>query len=177
MVGDSHSVYVETFQVQVQAWKVAKHVVSCYGLVSPVGQVIRCESSVCNVTISAERVRGAVSHIRVLYLDRRRLGVVPIIPPSIASSSFAADLHYEDDGECDLEDNRTFGEIVTAVANNPRIPLRGVQISKPEGVEEVLCDDEEDEEPELIADDSDDNDQSIPVLHCGPASSGSHQYP
>ncbi|MED6135545.1 hypothetical protein PIB30_047490 [Stylosanthes scabra] len=78
MVGDSHSVYVETFQVQVQAWKVVKHVVSCYGLVSPVGQVIRCvcsgelekvkESSVCNVTISAERVRGVVSHIGVLYL-------------------------------------------------------------------------------------------------------------
>ncbi|MED6163034.1 hypothetical protein PIB30_076146, partial [Stylosanthes scabra] len=49
-----------------------------YGLVSPVGHVIRCicsgelervkESSVCNVTISAERVCGAVSHIGVLYL-------------------------------------------------------------------------------------------------------------
>ncbi|MED6190424.1 hypothetical protein PIB30_105818, partial [Stylosanthes scabra] len=39
-----------------------------YGLVSPTGQVIRCESSVCNVTISAERVRNAVSHIGVLYL-------------------------------------------------------------------------------------------------------------
>ncbi|MED6108274.1 hypothetical protein PIB30_022231 [Stylosanthes scabra] len=45
MVEDSHSVYVKTFQVQVQAWKVAKHVVSCYGLVSPVGQVIRCVCS------------------------------------------------------------------------------------------------------------------------------------
>ncbi|MED6125936.1 hypothetical protein PIB30_073376 [Stylosanthes scabra] len=40
MVGDSHSVFVETFQ----------------------------ESSVCNVTISAERVCSAVSHIGVLYV-------------------------------------------------------------------------------------------------------------
>ncbi|MED6164229.1 hypothetical protein PIB30_087672 [Stylosanthes scabra] len=44
MVWDSHSVYVETFQVQVQAWKVAKHV----------------ESGVCNFTISAECVCGAI---------------------------------------------------------------------------------------------------------------------
>ncbi|MED6122468.1 hypothetical protein PIB30_040112 [Stylosanthes scabra] len=49
--------------------------------------------------------------------------VVPVIPPSVASLSFAADLHREDDNECDLEDNRTFGELVTEVANNPRTPL------------------------------------------------------
>ncbi|MED6175463.1 hypothetical protein PIB30_078634 [Stylosanthes scabra] len=70
-------------KVQVQAWKVAKHVVSCYGSVPPVGQVIRCvcsgelervkESSVYNVTISAECVRGAVSHIGVLYLVSEQL--------------------------------------------------------------------------------------------------------
>ncbi|MED6127283.1 hypothetical protein PIB30_086663 [Stylosanthes scabra] len=54
IIGDSHSVFVETFQVQVQAWKVAKHV------------YVAEESSVCNVAISAERIRGAVSHIGVL---------------------------------------------------------------------------------------------------------------
>ncbi|MED6144528.1 hypothetical protein PIB30_016375 [Stylosanthes scabra] len=103
--------------------------------------------------------------------------VVPLIPPPIASPSFAADLHREDDDECEVEDNRTFGELVTAVANNSRTPLRGVQISEPEGVEEALCDEEEEDESELIADDSDDDNQSFPVLRRGPASSGSHQYP
>ncbi|MED6211148.1 hypothetical protein PIB30_070831 [Stylosanthes scabra] len=49
--------------------------------------------------------------------------VVPVIPPSVASPSFAADLHCEDDDQCDLEDNRTFGELVTVVANNRRTPL------------------------------------------------------
>ncbi|MED6205654.1 hypothetical protein PIB30_019776 [Stylosanthes scabra] len=49
--------------------------------------------------------------------------VVPVIPPFVASPSFTADLHLEDDDECDLEDNRTFGELVTVVANNPRTPL------------------------------------------------------
>ncbi|MED6137696.1 hypothetical protein PIB30_067325 [Stylosanthes scabra] len=49
-----------TFQVQVQAWKVEKHVVSCCDLDSPV------ESSVCSATVSAERVRSAVSHTGVL---------------------------------------------------------------------------------------------------------------
>ncbi|MED6223629.1 hypothetical protein PIB30_075889 [Stylosanthes scabra] len=48
---------------------------------------------------------------------------VPVIPPYVASPSFAADLHREDDDQCDLEDNCTFGELVTEVANNPRTPL------------------------------------------------------
>ncbi|MED6164482.1 hypothetical protein PIB30_090517 [Stylosanthes scabra] len=56
--------------------------------------------------------------------------VVPVIPPPVASPSFAADLHDKDDIQCDLEDNRTFGELITVVANNPRTPLRGVQIKK-----------------------------------------------
>ncbi|MED6176745.1 hypothetical protein PIB30_091181 [Stylosanthes scabra] len=88
--------------------------------------------------------------------------VVPVIPPSVAFPSFACDLHREDDDQCDLEDNCTFGELVTAVANNPRTPLREVQISEPEGVEEAFCEDEEEDEPELVPKDSDD-DQSIPV--------------
>ncbi|MED6192351.1 hypothetical protein PIB30_009430 [Stylosanthes scabra] len=58
--------------------------------------------------------------------------VVPDIPPFVASPSYAADLHREDDDVCDLEDNRIFGELMTAVANNPCIPIRGVQISEPE---------------------------------------------
>ncbi|MED6222416.1 hypothetical protein PIB30_064227 [Stylosanthes scabra] len=73
--------------------------------------------------------------------------VVPLIPSPFASPSFVADLHHEDDNECELKDNRTFG------------------------------DDEEEDEPELIADDSDDDDQSIPVPRRRPSSSGSHQYP
>ncbi|MED6198941.1 hypothetical protein PIB30_071409 [Stylosanthes scabra] len=87
-------------KVQVQAWKVAKHVYvlrcSLSGWLShPLrmfqrireSQGLECklgfyvfrvglklrgfccvELSVCNVTISAERVRGALSHIGVLYL-------------------------------------------------------------------------------------------------------------
>ncbi|MED6193094.1 hypothetical protein PIB30_015747 [Stylosanthes scabra] len=102
---------------------------------------------------------------------------IPVIPPLVASPSFAADLHPDDDDECDLDDNRTFGELVTAIASNPRSPQIGVQISEPEGVEEALREDEEEEEPELIADDSDEDDQSIPPLRRAPCSSGSHQYP
>ncbi|MED6107456.1 hypothetical protein PIB30_014069 [Stylosanthes scabra] len=71
----------------------------------------------------------------------------PVIPPLIASPSFVADLHRDDDDECDLDDNRTFGELVTAIASNPRTPRMGVQISEPEGVEEALREDEEEEEP------------------------------
>ncbi|MED6178324.1 hypothetical protein PIB30_106478, partial [Stylosanthes scabra] len=41
--------------------------------------------------------------------------VVPVIPPCVASPSFVADLHNEDDNGCDLGDNRTFGELVPAV--------------------------------------------------------------
>ncbi|MED6199161.1 hypothetical protein PIB30_073299 [Stylosanthes scabra] len=83
---------------------------------------------------------------------------IPVIPPLVASPSFAADLHPDDDDECDLDDNRTFGKLVTAIASNPRSPQIGVQISEPEGVEEALREDEEEEEPELIADDSDEDD-------------------
>ncbi|MED6118170.1 hypothetical protein PIB30_000150 [Stylosanthes scabra] len=101
----------------------------------------------------------------------------PVIPPLVASPSFAADLHRDDDDEYDLDDNRAFGELVTAVASNPRTPRMGIQISEPEGVEEALREDEEEEEPELIADDSNEDDQSIPPPRCAPCSSGSHQYP
>ncbi|MED6167906.1 hypothetical protein PIB30_007221 [Stylosanthes scabra] len=59
----------------------------------------------------------------------------PVIPPLVASPSFAADLLRDDDDEYDLDDNRTFGELVTAVASNPRTPRMGIQISEPEGVE------------------------------------------
>ncbi|MED6113196.1 hypothetical protein PIB30_068620 [Stylosanthes scabra] len=76
--------------------------------------------------------------------------VVPVIPPPVASPSFAADLHHDYDDQCDLEDNRTF---------------------------EALCEDEEEDEPELVPEDSDDDDRSIPVPRREPASSGSHQYP
>ncbi|MED6159251.1 hypothetical protein PIB30_040550 [Stylosanthes scabra] len=68
----------QTFQVQVQAWKVVKHVVYCCGLDSPVVQVIHCvclgelecgvyesESSVCSATVSAERVRDAAKKKRI----------------------------------------------------------------------------------------------------------------
>ncbi|MED6186521.1 hypothetical protein PIB30_067445 [Stylosanthes scabra] len=103
--------------------------------------------------------------------------VVPGIPPSIASPTFAADLHHDYDDQCDLEDNRTFGELVTAVANIPRTPLMGGQISELEGVEEALREDEKEDEPELVPEDSDDDDRSIPVPRREPASSGSHQYP
>ncbi|MED6175352.1 hypothetical protein PIB30_077488 [Stylosanthes scabra] len=68
MVGDSHSVFVEAFQVQVQAWKVAKHVYVLWSSLSDWLSSFRCELSVCNVTISAERIRCAVSHVGVLYL-------------------------------------------------------------------------------------------------------------
>ncbi|MED6165308.1 hypothetical protein PIB30_098369 [Stylosanthes scabra] len=64
MVGDSHSIFVETFQVQVQAWKVVKHDVSCYGLVSPVVQVIRC---VCSGEL--ERVKPYWGVIALVHHD------------------------------------------------------------------------------------------------------------
>ncbi|MED6112437.1 hypothetical protein PIB30_061739 [Stylosanthes scabra] len=102
--------------------------------------------------------------------------VVPVIPPSVAFSSFAADLHREDDDVCDLGDNRTFGELVTIVAKSPHNPLRGVQINEPEGIEEALCDDREDEEPKFVGGDINDNHQSIPTERGGPLSSGPHQY-
>ncbi|MED6205975.1 hypothetical protein PIB30_022718 [Stylosanthes scabra] len=86
--------------------------------------------------------------------------VVPGIPPSITSPSFVADLHHDYDDQCDLEDNCTFGELVTAVANIRRTPLMGGQISEPEGVEEALREDEEEDEPELVPEDSDDDDRS-----------------
>ncbi|MED6200556.1 hypothetical protein PIB30_086361 [Stylosanthes scabra] len=82
--------------------------------------------------------------------------VVPVIPPPVASPSFAADLHHEDDDQCDLEDNRTFGELICEL----------------EGVEEALCEDEEENEPELIPEDNDDDGRSIPVPRREPASSG-----
>ncbi|MED6214058.1 hypothetical protein PIB30_099297, partial [Stylosanthes scabra] len=53
----------------------------------------------------------------------------------------------------------------------------GASVSEPEGVEEALCEDEEEDEPELVPEDSDDDDRSFPVLHREFASSGSHQYP
>ncbi|MED6225955.1 hypothetical protein PIB30_098592 [Stylosanthes scabra] len=56
----------QTFQVQLQAWKVAKYVVNRYGLNYPVVRVFSLQSSVCSAAISAERVRSAVSHIGVL---------------------------------------------------------------------------------------------------------------
>ncbi|MED6140493.1 hypothetical protein PIB30_093751, partial [Stylosanthes scabra] len=56
-------------------------------------------------------------------------------------------------------------------------PLMGGQIIEPEGVEEVLCEDEEEDEPELVPEDSNDDDRSIPVPRREPASSGSYQYP
>ncbi|MED6119826.1 hypothetical protein PIB30_015346 [Stylosanthes scabra] len=68
------------------------------------------------------------------------VSIVPLITPPVASPSFAADLYRED--------NNTFGELVTAVASNPRHPLW-----------------------------DDDDDESIPVPHRGPSSSESHQYP
>ncbi|MED6177429.1 hypothetical protein PIB30_097999, partial [Stylosanthes scabra] len=67
--------------------------------------------------------------------------VVPVIPQVVSSHSSATDLHREDDDGFDLGDNRTFGELVTAVANSPHNPSRGVQINEPEGVKEALCDD------------------------------------
>ncbi|MED6212457.1 hypothetical protein PIB30_083504 [Stylosanthes scabra] len=67
-------------KVQVQAWKVAKHVVERCGLDSPDVRVFRCvfngeleyyvyesELSVCSATVSAKRVRGAISHTGVLH--------------------------------------------------------------------------------------------------------------
>ncbi|MED6224013.1 hypothetical protein PIB30_079673 [Stylosanthes scabra] len=55
-------------------------------------------------------------------------------------------------------DKRTFGELVAAVANSPHNVPRGAQISDPEGIEEALGDDDEDdEEPEFIAGESDDD--------------------
>ncbi|MED6150167.1 hypothetical protein PIB30_069748 [Stylosanthes scabra] len=68
----------QTFQVQVQAWKVAKYVVDRCGLDSPdvrffnrvsngeLEDFYESESSVCSAAVLAERVRGAVSHIGVL---------------------------------------------------------------------------------------------------------------
>ncbi|MED6176424.1 hypothetical protein PIB30_088124 [Stylosanthes scabra] len=101
--------------------------------------------------------------------------VVLVIPRSVASPSFAADLHHEDDDRCDLGDNCTFSELVTTVDNNPHNVFRGVQISDPEGVEGALCDDEKDKELEFIGGDSDDDHPSIPVVkRGGPSSSGSH---
>ncbi|MED6212077.1 hypothetical protein PIB30_079809, partial [Stylosanthes scabra] len=86
--------------------------------------------------------------------------VVPVLPPPVASPSFATNLHHDYDNQCDLEDNRLFG-----------------QITEPEGVEEALCEDEEEDEPELVPEDSDDDDRSILVPRRESASSGSHQYP
>ncbi|MED6163979.1 hypothetical protein PIB30_085194, partial [Stylosanthes scabra] len=89
--------------------------------------------------------------------------VVPVIPPCVASSSFAPGLHNEDGDRCDLGDNRTFGELVTVVANSPHNVPMGAQISDPEGIEEALGDDEDDKEPEFVFGDSDDNHHSIPT--------------
>ncbi|MED6212011.1 hypothetical protein PIB30_079062, partial [Stylosanthes scabra] len=69
-----------------------------------------------------------------------------------------------------------YRELVTTVDNNPRTPLMGGQISEPEGVEEALCEDEEDE-PKLVPEDSNNDDPSIPVPRRELASSESHQYP
>ncbi|MED6171064.1 hypothetical protein PIB30_037180 [Stylosanthes scabra] len=65
----------------------------------------------------------------------------------------------------------------TTVANIQHNVPRRVQISDPEGVEEALCDDEEDEEPKFIGGNSDDDHPSVPAERSGPSSSGSHQYP
>ncbi|MED6111712.1 hypothetical protein PIB30_054835, partial [Stylosanthes scabra] len=89
--------------------------------------------------------------------------VVPVVPPCVASPSFAADLHNEDGDGCDLGDNRTFGELVATVANSSGTVPRGAQISKPERIEEALRDDEDDEQPEYIAGDRDDDHHSIPA--------------
>ncbi|MED6110850.1 hypothetical protein PIB30_046734 [Stylosanthes scabra] len=85
-------------------------------------------------------------------------------------------LHREDDDGCDLENNRIFGELVKAVANSPHNMPREIQISEPKGVEETLCDDEEDEKPEFISGDSDDDHLSLPAERNGPSSSRSYQY-
>ncbi|MED6174099.1 hypothetical protein PIB30_065699 [Stylosanthes scabra] len=90
--------------------------------------------------------------------------VVPVIPQPVASPSFTANLHHDYDDQCDLEDNRTFGELATT-------------ITEPEGVEEALCEDEEENELELVPEDNDDDDRSIPVPRREPASSESHQNP
>ncbi|MED6210929.1 hypothetical protein PIB30_068725 [Stylosanthes scabra] len=103
--------------------------------------------------------------------------VVQIIPPCVASPSFAADLYNEDDDGCDLGDNRTFGELVADVANNPHNVPRGAQISEPEGIEKALGDDEDDNEPAFIIGDSDDDHQSIPGGRSVPSSSRSRKYP
>ncbi|MED6200729.1 hypothetical protein PIB30_088147 [Stylosanthes scabra] len=78
---------------------------------------------------------------------------------------------------CDLGDNRTFGELVAAVANSPRNVPRGAHISEPKAIEEALGDDENDEEPEFIAGDSDNDHHSIPTGRGVLSSSGSREYP
>ncbi|MED6186741.1 hypothetical protein PIB30_069621 [Stylosanthes scabra] len=80
---------------------------------------------------------------------------VPVVPPCVASPSFATDLHHE--------------EMMMGV-------IWGVEKSEPEGVEEALCDDEEDKEPEFIGGNSDDDHSSIPAERGGPSSSRSDQY-
>ncbi|MED6121047.1 hypothetical protein PIB30_026388 [Stylosanthes scabra] len=101
--------------------------------------------------------------------------VVQVIPPCIASPSFMADLHHEDDDECDLGDNRTFGELVAAVTNSSHNVRTRVQISEPEGIEDALGDDEDEEETKFIVGDSDDDHPSIPAEHGRPSNSESHQ--
>ncbi|MED6114390.1 hypothetical protein PIB30_079789 [Stylosanthes scabra] len=51
--------------------------------------------------------------------------VVPVIPPSVASPSFTADLHRENNDECDLEDNRTFAIALTHEENDPGVGFGG----------------------------------------------------
>ncbi|MED6148554.1 hypothetical protein PIB30_054166 [Stylosanthes scabra] len=64
-----------------------------------------------NPNPTSGHIGGSSSSAPVAY-------IVSVLPPSVASPSFAADLHHEYDDECDLGDNCTFGELVAAVANS-----------------------------------------------------------
>ncbi|MED6164978.1 hypothetical protein PIB30_095342 [Stylosanthes scabra] len=80
----------------------------------------------------------------------------------VASSSFDVNLPQDDEHACDLGDNRSFGELVVAMAWTPQPPSpQSCHASPNPHVEEALQCNDFDEEPALIEGDSDDDEGTI----------------
>ncbi|XP_016206841.1 uncharacterized protein LOC107647259 [Arachis ipaensis] len=103
---------------------------------------------------------------------------VPVIEPEavlVASPSFAADLNCTRDGE--IDDTGPFGDVAIAMTATPDVVLDSRQGGAPNGVEDVLQDDDHDDdvEPVTVVDDNDDDiARSTPAGDGGAASSGMH---
>ncbi|MED6158568.1 hypothetical protein PIB30_033890 [Stylosanthes scabra] len=96
----------------------------------------------------------------------------------VASPSFDVNLPQGNDDGCDFDDNRSFGELVVAIAAAPQPPSPCMGHVEPKPlVEEALRCDGSDEEPVMIESDSDDDEGTIPVSREVPTSSGTQHYP